>query len=154
MRCAEAPICLRPTGEGRQQAHGTRPGPAGRVPLTVGSRASGPRGVARMDLDPSPDLALLEARAAEAARLLRLLANEKRLLVLCHIVSAGEMKVGELADAVGLSQSALSQHLAKLREDRLVATRREAQTVYYRLADPRAARLLDLLRTLYCPPEG
>lgn len=98
------------------------------------------------------DIAPLEERAAEAARLLRLLANEKRLLVLCHLVGAGEMNVGDLAEMVGLSQSALSQHLAKLREDGLVATRREAQTIYYRLAEPKAAKLLTVLRDLYCPP--
>jgi DNA-binding transcriptional ArsR family regulator len=96
------------------------------------------------------DLQRLEASAGEAARMLRLLANEKRLLMLCQLVSAGEMNVGTLAEAVGLSQSALSQHLAKLREDRLVATRREAQTIYYRLADPKAAQILALLRDLYC----
>ena len=97
-------------------------------------------------------LDLLQKRAAEAARLLRLLANEKRLLMLCHLVGAGEMSVGELAAAVGLSQSALSQHLAKLREDGLVATRREAQTIHYRLAEPKAAALLETLRDLYCRP--
>ena len=117
-----------------------------------------PAGRARTETDvfdgePIPDLDGLEASAAEAARTLRLLANEQRLLMLCHLVGAGEMNVGSLADAVGLSQSALSQHLAKLREDGLVATRREAQTIYYRLADPKAARVLELLRELYCPPE-
>jgi DNA-binding transcriptional ArsR family regulator len=96
------------------------------------------------------DLAALEAKAAEAARLLRLLANERRLLVLCHL-AAGEMTVGALAKAVGLSQPALSQHLARLREDGLVATRKVSQTVFYRLADPKAARLLDVLRDIYCP---
>ena len=98
------------------------------------------------------EMAALEEKAAEAARLLRLLANERRLLVLCHLVAEGEMTVGALAEAVGLSQPALSQHLALLREDGLLATRREAQTVFYRLADPKAARLLALLRDLYCPP--
>ncbi len=96
----------------------------------------------------------MEAQAAEAARMLRLLGHEKRLLVLCHLVSAGEMNVGDLVAAVGLSQSALSQHLALLREDGLVATRREAQSILYRLADPRAARILGLMRELYCPPEA
>lgn len=98
------------------------------------------------------EMAALEEKAAEAARLLRLLANERRLLVLCHLVAEGEMTVGALAEAVGLSQPALSQHLALLREDGLLATRREAQAVFYRLADPKAARLLALLRDLYCPP--
>jgi ArsR family transcriptional regulator, virulence genes transcriptional regulator len=100
----------------------------------------------------APDLAALEEKAAEAARLLRLLANERRLLVLCHLAGAGEMTVGALAETIGLSQPALSQHLARLREDGLVATRKEAQAVFYRLADPKAARLLEVLRDLYCPP--
>ncbi|HEY6024573.1 MAG TPA: metalloregulator ArsR/SmtB family transcription factor [Pseudolabrys sp.] len=93
----------------------------------------------------------LERKASEAAGLLKLLANENRLLILCRLAVAGEISVGDLADAVDLSQSALSQHLAKMREDGLVATRREAQTVFYRIADPNAARLLALLKSIYCP---
>ena len=95
----------------------------------------------------------LARQAGKAARLLKLLANENRLLILCRLVIAGEMSVGDLADAVELSQSALSQHLAKMREDGLVATRREAQTVFYRIADPNAERLLVLLKDIYCPQE-
>ena len=95
----------------------------------------------------------LASKAGKAARLLKLLANENRLLILCRLVIAGEMSVGDLADAVELSQSALSQHLAKMREDGLVATRREAQTVFYRIADPNAERLLVLLKDIYCPQE-
>ncbi len=93
----------------------------------------------------------LELKAAEAAQLLKLLANENRLLILCRLVLAGEMSVNDLAAAVGLSQSALSQHLAKMREESLVDTRREAQTVFYRIANPNAARLLALLKSIYCP---
>ena len=96
-------------------------------------------------------IAELERKAGEAADLLKLLANENRLLILCRLVIVGEMSVGDLAEAVGLSQSALSQHLARMREDGLVATRREAQTVFYRIADPNAARLLALLKNIYCP---
>ena len=96
-------------------------------------------------------IAELERKAGEAADLLKLLANEKRLLILCRLVIAGEMSVGDLAEAVELSQSALSQHLARMREDGLGATRREAQTVFYRIADPNAARLLALLKDIYCP---
>ena len=96
-------------------------------------------------------IADLEAKAADAARLLKMLANENRLLILCRLVQAREVSVGDLTDAVGLSQSALSQHLAKMREEGLVATRREAQTVYYRVANPDAARLLSLLKNIYCP---
>jgi DNA-binding transcriptional ArsR family regulator len=94
----------------------------------------------------------MEQRAADAARLLRMLAHEKRLLVLCHLGGVTEMKVGDLVAAVGLSQSALSQHLALLRDEGLVATRREAQTIHYRLADPKVERVIALLRELYCPP--
>jgi DNA-binding transcriptional ArsR family regulator len=90
----------------------------------------------------------LEPRAADAARLLKLLANEQRLTVLCRL-SGTEMSVSELGAHVDLSQSALSQHLAKLRADGLVATRRDAQTIYYRLADPIAERLIGVLCELY-----
>ena len=96
-------------------------------------------------------VAALERKAGEAAGLLKLLANENRLLILCRLAIAGEMSVGDLADAVDLSQSALSQHLAKMREDGLLSTRREAQTVYYRIADPTVARVLALLKAIYCP---
>ncbi len=98
-----------------------------------------------------PGLARLERKATQAASLLKLLANENRLLILCRLASSGEMTVSSLADAVGLSQSALSQHLAKLREQRLVATRRDAQTIYYRLADASAVRVLGLLKDMFCP---
>ena len=72
-------------------------------------------------------------------------------MILCRLAQAGEVSVNDLADAVGLSQSALSQHLAKMREEGLLATRREAQTVFYRIANPNAARLLTLLKNIYCP---
>lgn len=107
-----------------------------------------------MDTAMLAGLSALEAKAGEAARLLRLLANEHRLLMLCHLAAEGEMTVGALADAVGLSQSALSQHLAKLRQDGLVTYRRESQTLFYRLDDPKAARILAVLKELYCPELG
>ena len=96
------------------------------------------------------DIEALAAQAAAAARMLKLLGNESRLLILCSLAARGEMKVGELVDTVRLSQSALSQHLALLREDGLVAFRRESQTLYYRVSDPRAARILKLLKDIYC----
>jgi len=95
--------------------------------------------------------ATMEERAAEAAALLRLLANERRLLLLCILISEGEAAVGLLAGRVGLSQPALSQHLAKLREDGLVATRRSGTTIHYRIADPRVARLIATLQEMFCP---
>jgi DNA-binding transcriptional ArsR family regulator len=107
-----------------------------------------------MDAVTTTDLLRLQDKAADAARLLRLLANEKRLLILCLLVARGEMDVTSLAEAVDLSQSALSQHIAKLREDGLVAFRRESQTLHYRLEDPRAARLLATLKDIFCPEAG
>lgn len=92
------------------------------------------------------------AKAGEAAALLKALAHEARLMVLCQLTS-GEHSAGALQESSGLSQSALSQHLARLREEGLVATRREAQTIYYRLADPDAARVLETLADIYCPPK-
>jgi ArsR family transcriptional regulator len=99
------------------------------------------------------DPAAFAAAANRAARLMRALSNERRLMVLCEL-SEGETTVGELAERVGLSSSALSQHLAKLRADDLVLTRREAQTIFYRLGDPAAARVISLLAELYCPPAS
>ncbi|MEO8668139.1 MAG: metalloregulator ArsR/SmtB family transcription factor [Bauldia sp.] len=96
-------------------------------------------------------LAGLEANAGEAAQFLKLLANEQRLLILCHLVARGETTVNALADAVGLSQSAVSQHLARLRDDGLVAFRREAQTLHYRVTDGRAVRVLKTLKAVFCP---
>lgn len=101
-----------------------------------------------------PELSVAEfaSKAGEAAALLKALANETRLMVLCTLVG-GEHSVSELQDACNLSQSALSQHLARLRDEGLVATRREAQSIYYRLDDPMAASLLATLAALYCPPK-
>jgi DNA-binding transcriptional ArsR family regulator len=105
----------------------------------------------RIKLPADFGIAELERKAGEAAGLLKLLANENRLLILCRLAVKGEMAVNDLAEALKLSQSALSQHLAKMREEDLVATRRAAQTVFYRIADPNAARLLALLKKIYCP---
>jgi DNA-binding transcriptional ArsR family regulator len=96
-------------------------------------------------------MADLERKAGQAAQLLKLLANENRLLILCRLALARELSVNDLAEAVGLSQSALSQHLAKMRDEGLLATRREAQAVFYRIADPKASQLLALLKSIYCP---
>jgi len=97
------------------------------------------------------DISRLQDSAGEAAEMLRLLANENRLLILCHLAMEKEIAVGDLAAAVGLSQSALSQHLAKMREEALVATRREGTTVFYRIGDAKVRRILTLLKNLYCP---
>jgi ArsR family transcriptional regulator, virulence genes transcriptional regulator len=92
----------------------------------------------------------LVKQAGEAAAHLKLLANEKRLLILCFLAARGEMTVGELVDAVELSQSALSQHLAKLRADNLVTFRRASQTLHYSVADQRTLRLLQVLKEIFC----
>jgi DNA-binding transcriptional ArsR family regulator len=92
----------------------------------------------------------LAKQAGEAAQLLKLLGNEKRLLILCFLAVRGEMTVGELVGVVKLSQSALSQHLARLREDGLVVFRRTSQTLHYRVADKRALRVLQVLKEIYC----
>ena len=92
-----------------------------------------------------------ERSAASAARLLKALANHRRLMILCTLAD-GERSVGDLADELDLGQSALSQHLARLRALGIVAARREAQTIYYRVADPAAARLLETLAAIFCPP--
>jgi len=95
------------------------------------------------------DLRVMRKNASEAAALLRAISHEARLLVLCELAN-GERSAGELVERSGLSQSALSQHLAKLREEGLVATRREAQVIHYRIADQRAQRLLRVLHDIYC----
>lgn len=97
------------------------------------------------------DISTFQQQAAEAAGLLKMLSNERRLMVLCHLVANDELTVGDLNARVGLSQSALSQHLAKLREEGVLATRKEAQTVYYRIADARTHQIIGLLHDLFCP---
>ncbi|WP_371135733.1 ArsR/SmtB family transcription factor [Reyranella sp.] len=79
------------------------------------------------------------------------IANDRRLIVLCELVK-GERSVGELEAVAGLSQSALSQHLAKLREARLVKTRRESQSIYYSLADTGVSKVIGVLHDVYCRP--
>jgi ArsR family transcriptional regulator len=99
------------------------------------------------------DLTAFAAQAARVGDILRALANERRLMILCKLVEWGEATVGSLAEAVGLSQSALSQHLAKMREEGIVAYRRESQTLWYRVAEQRTETLLGHLYELYCVPE-
>lgn len=96
------------------------------------------------------DIEEFEEKAGQVADLLKAIANGKRLMVLCRLVERGEMRVGTLADDLGMSQSALSQHLAKMREEGLVAFRREGQGLWYRIGDPRIEQLLGTLYELYC----
>ena len=96
------------------------------------------------------DLETFENQATAVADILRALANERRLMILCKLVEWGEANVTSLTEAVGLSQSALSQHLAKMRDEGIVATRRESQTIWYRIADPRIEQLFATLYSLFC----
>ena len=100
---------------------------------------------ARIEIDP----AVMRRNADAAARLLKTLANDQRLRVLCFLFDE-ELSVGEINERVELSQSALSQHLAKLRAAGIVATRRDAQTIYYRLASAAAGSIMKTLADIYC----
>lgn len=93
---------------------------------------------------------ILERNAPVVARILGSLANANRLMILCSLLEAGERNVGQLADALGLTQSAVSQHLARLREEGFVETRREAQTIWYRIGDRRVSALMATLHEHFC----
>jgi DNA-binding transcriptional ArsR family regulator len=95
-----------------------------------------------------PDL--VAAQANEAAAVMRMLSHAGRLRVLCHLVSDGEVSAGELTRRIGLSQSALSQHLARMREEGLVVARKDGLSVHYRVADLKIKRLLGALQDIYC----
>ncbi|MEE8633671.1 MAG: metalloregulator ArsR/SmtB family transcription factor [Methyloceanibacter sp.] len=99
------------------------------------------------------DLATFAANATKVAKLLRALGNERRLMVLCRLAEWGEGNVGSLAEAAGLSQSATSQHLARMREEEIVEFRREGQTLWYRIAEPSTELLLGYLHKLYCSDD-
>lgn len=96
------------------------------------------------------DITAFEANATEVAGILRAIANERRLMIVCKLVEWGEGNVTALAEAVGLSQSALSQHLAVLREQGIVSFRWESQTLWYQVADPRVEQLFATLHGLFC----
>jgi DNA-binding transcriptional ArsR family regulator len=98
------------------------------------------------------DFESMQRNAADAVRLLKSIANESRLMVLC-VLAEGEISVGSLNKQIDLSQSALSQHLAILREQGLVKTRRESQTIYYSLAENAALSLVHTLHDIYCHPN-
>lgn len=99
------------------------------------------------------DPAQLAASAAEAEAFLRSFASRHRLMVLCSLLE-GEQPAGELGRRLGLTQSNLSRHLAMLREEGLVATRREGTTIYYRIASERVRPILAELYRLFCTPPG
>ena len=92
----------------------------------------------------------MQEHAADAAQLLKKMANENRLLILCTLID-GEISVGQLNELMPLSQSALSQHLAALRDAQLVKTRRESQTIFYQLSGDKAIQVIEVLQSIYCP---
>lgn len=102
-----------------------------------------------MAINDADRMKVMARKSEEAAALMRALSHEARLRVLCEL-TGGEKSVGDLVHTSGLSQSALSQHLARLREDGFVATRREAQTIYYSVGDTKVLRVVKLLYELYC----
>ena len=107
-----------------------------------------------MTARPALNIDNFAANTLDVADTLRALGNERRLTILCKLVEAGEMTVGALVDAVGLSQSALSQHLARMRDENIVTFRRDSQTLWYRIADPRIEQLMAELHRLYCRPAS
>lgn len=104
-------------------------------------------GLSVMELDK------LQESARRASTLLKAMSNEHRLMILCQLLH-GEKSVGELERLIGLSQSALSQHLARLRRDNLVQTRRQAQTIFYSLSGAEASAVINTLYGLYCAKEA
>ena len=95
------------------------------------------------------DFDTMQHNAADAVNLLKGLGNESRLMIMC-VLADGEISVGQLNTRIEISQSALSQHLAVLRDQGLVKTRRESQTIYYRLAETPAMKVIELLHAEYC----
>jgi ArsR family transcriptional regulator len=101
----------------------------------------------------SPSIVDIKRHAMRAQAMLKQLANAKRLLILCQLVE-GEKSVGDLSKIAALSQSALSQHLAKMRQSKLVETEKRGQMVYYRLASMEARAILSTLYLIYCKPDS
>ena len=96
---------------------------------------------------------LLKSSAGDATRYLKALANQNRLLILCHLID-GEKSVGALERAIGLRQPTLSQQLARLRSGNLVRTRRDAKTIYYSIADEDIRAVLQVLYGKFCAPRA
>jgi DNA-binding transcriptional ArsR family regulator len=93
---------------------------------------------------------VMEEHAGQAVELLKSMANQSRLMILCQL-SQGELSVSDINKTIPISQSALSQHLAALRKSDLVATRKVAQTIYYRLNGDATIKIIEVLQSIYCP---
>ena len=104
-----------------------------------------------MSNNPMIDIAEMRNSATQAVEMLKAMSNENRLLILCHLGDQ-ELSVGQLNSFIDLSQSSLSQHLARLRKDGLVKTRRESQTIYYSIENQSAMKLITLLQSEFCDP--
>lgn len=102
-----------------------------------------------MAVKPVMDLELMHANASRASDLMKLLGHPHRLMILCQL-SQGECSVGELSERIGINQSPLSQHLARMRHEGVVTSRREGQTVYYSIARPEVAAVIEVLYGLFC----
>ena len=108
------------------------------------------KAIAKAVVEEAPiDPLRMASAAARASELMKTLGHKDRLMVLCHL-STGEKSVGQLAVLLDIPQSPLSQHLARMRKENLVTTRREAQTIYYSIASIEAARMVQLMHELYC----
>ncbi len=106
-----------------------------------------------MVADPSPDSTEMTARAAEAAAFLKALAHEGRLMILCHL-QGGERSVGELEALLDQRQATVSQQLARLRKENLVASRRDGKIIYYSIRDPKIAAVIGLMYQMFCAPAA
>jgi DNA-binding transcriptional ArsR family regulator len=109
--------------------------------------------MAQPDPKQDMDLDLMQENASRASDLMKLLGHPHRLMILCEL-NQGECSVGELSEKIGIAQSPLSQHLARMRHEGVVTSRREAQTVYYSLAGKEVSAVISLLYELYCHPSN
>jgi len=100
----------------------------------------------------SVELEQMHEAAGRACRLMKVLANPDRLMILCQL-SRGEMRVGDIETLLGIVQPTLSQQLTVLREDGLVSTRREGKNIYYRVNSPQALAVLEVLYQQFCQPS-
>lgn len=103
-----------------------------------------------MTATPSVETFMREG-AQDAAAFLRLISNENRLIILCLLLQHKELSAGAINDFLTLSQPALSQHLSKMRDEGLIAYRRDAQTLYYRIDNPNVKKIVATLKTIFCP---
>lgn len=96
---------------------------------------------------------MVEQKSAEISRMLKTIGNERRLVILCQLAAHDELSVSSLVDAMSIGQSALSQHLAKMREEEILKTRRDGQNIYYSIADARISELMRTFYKLYCADD-